>query len=57
MPIGQLKVAVDSKFKNYGKELRKLGADVIILQDPDSIDQAVEVIFFFYVVQINIYIY
>lgn len=44
IPVDQLKVIVDSTFENQGRELRKLGADVIILKGQDIADKAVEVI-------------
>lgn len=47
VPVEQLKIVMDSRFENHGKELRKLGADVIILQGADSADKAIEVILFF----------
>lgn len=38
---------MDSQFESHGKELRKLGADVIILKCSDSADEAIEVIFIY----------
>ncbi|CAL1287022.1 unnamed protein product [Larinioides sclopetarius] len=43
LPIQQFKVVVDSALESQGKQLRQLGADVVILSESDSPEAAVQI--------------
>ncbi|GBL77307.1 Exonuclease mut-7 [Araneus ventricosus] len=43
IPIHQFKVAVDPALESQGKQLRQLGADVVILSESDSPETAVQI--------------